>query len=222
MKTDELIWDGVRLSSTIDEESMAARTAVADAARDYDWPRLLALLAEHDELVNSTRPDGPSLYAPLHQAAHGGAAVEVVVRLIGMGAWRALRNARGERPRDVAARKGHTRLLRPLQPVLLRHVPADVLARIQANFHEVIRGRADEQVREHQLRLPELEPLLEIRQAPVWFAVPGMYGGFSYTLEADGEQSRLIVESWCRVVGGSGQRHVVSAAGSTLVDEGFV
>jgi len=68
--------------------------------------------------------------------------------------------ARGERPRDVAARKRHTRLLR------------------------------------------ELEPLLEIRQAPVYFAVPGMHGGFSYTLEADGEQSRLVVESWCRLAGG--------------------
>jgi hypothetical protein len=56
----------------------------------------------------------------------------------------------------------------------------------------------------------------------VGFAVPGMYGGFRYELEADGEQSRLIVESWCRVVQGSGQRHVVSAAGSTLVEEGFV
>jgi len=81
---------------------------------------------------------------------------------------------------------------------------------------------ADEQVREHELRLPELEPLLEIRQAPVYFAVPGMHGVFSYTVEADGEQSRLVVESWCRLAGGSGQRHVVSAAGSTLVDEGFV
>ena len=93
---------------------------------------------------------------------------------------------------------------------------------MQEYFHDVIRGRADELVREHRLRLPELEPLLEIRQAPVWFAVPGLYGGFSYQLEADGEQSRLILESWCRVCGGSGQRHVVSAAGSTLVDEGFV
>ena len=107
-----------------------------------------------------------------------------------------------ELPRDVAACKGHTRLLRPLEPVLLQDVPADVLSRIQANIHDVIRGRADEFVREDQLRLHELEPLLEIRQAPVYFAAPGMHGGFSYTLEADGEQSRLVVESWCRLAGG--------------------
>ena len=101
MKTDEFIWDGVRLSSTVSGEWLEARTAVADAAKHYDWRLLLALLANHDELVNSARPDGWSLYAPLHQAAHGGAPVEVVVRLIGMGAWRTPRNARGERPVDA-------------------------------------------------------------------------------------------------------------------------
>jgi hypothetical protein len=32
----------------------------------------------------------------------------------------------------------------------------------------------------------------------------------------------LEVKSWCRVVGGSGQAHLVTTAGSILVDEGFV
>ena len=200
---------------------MEARAAVADAARDYDRRRLLELLEEHDELVNSVRPDGWSLYAPMHQAAHGGAPVEVVVRLVEMGVGGRCAQ-RAPSGRSMSPRAGDTRLLRALDPVILHVVPPDTLARIQVDFHEVIRGRATELCREHQLRLPELEPLLEIRQAPVWFAVPGMYGGFSYELEADGERSRLIVESWCRVCGGSGQRHVVSAAGSTLVDEGFV
>jgi hypothetical protein len=47
---------------------------------------------------SSTRPGGSSLYAPLHQAAHGGAPAEIVHRLIGAGAWRTLQNVRGERP----------------------------------------------------------------------------------------------------------------------------
>ena len=222
MRTDGLVWDGATLAKTILDERLPVRIEVADAARDYDWPRLLALLAKHGELVNSWRLDSDALYAPLHQAAHGGAPVEVVVKLIGMGAWRTLRNGRGERPVDVAARKGRTRLLRALEPVVSHVVPPDVLERMQANFHQVIRGRAGDLVREHALRLPELEPLLEIQRAPVWFAVPGMYGGFSYELEAAGARSRLVVESWSRVSEGSGQRHVVSAAGSTLVDEGFV
>ena len=72
-----------------------------------------------------------------------------------------------------------------------------MLLRAQAHFHTVIRGRAERLVEEHGLRLPELEPLLELDPAEMWFAVPGMYGG-------------------------SGQRHEITPGGSQLVDEGFV
>jgi hypothetical protein len=41
--------------------------------------------------------------------------------------------------------------------------------------------RAAQLVFEEALRLPELEPLLELETPSVYFAVPGMYGGFSYT-----------------------------------------
>jgi hypothetical protein len=49
-----------------------------------------------------------------------------------------------------------------------------------------------------------------------------MYGGFSYRLESVGVEAKLVSESWCRVVGGSGQRHEITSAGSQLVEEGFV
>lgn len=52
----------------------------------------------------------------------------------------------------------------------------------------------------------------------LWFAYPGMYGGFSVAAEPD----RLRVRSWCRVVGGSGQEHEITVDGIELVDEGFV
>jgi len=45
-----------------------------------------------------------------------------------------------------------------------------------------------------------------------------MYGGFSYHLQRE----ELIVVSWMRMVGGSGQRHVITEHGARLVDEGFV
>ena len=89
-------------------------------------PVCLNLLAEHPELVNSCRPGGPSLYAPLHQAAHGGAPIEVV-RRFEMGAWRTLQNSRGERPLDVADLKGHNHLLQVLEPVYKHRVPIGVL-----------------------------------------------------------------------------------------------
>ena len=97
-----------------------------------------------------------------------------------------------------------------------------MLLRAQAHFHTVIRGRAERLVEEHGLRLPELEPLLELDTAEMWFAVPGMYGGFRYRLEAAGVRLKLLSDSWCRVVEGSGQRHEITPGGSQLVDEGFV
>ena len=97
-----------------------------------------------------------------------------------------------------------------------------MLLRVQTHFHTVIRSRAERLVEEHGLRLPELEPLLELDTPEMWFAVPGMYGGFRYRLEAGDVRLKLLSDSWCRVVDGSGQRHEITPRGSQLVDEGFV
>jgi len=50
----------------------------------------------------------------------------------------------------------------------------------------------------------------------MWFPVPGMYGGFSYRLEVAGVKAKLVSESWCRVVGGSGQRHEITRTGGRV------
>ena len=218
----EAVWDGIVHSAVLHEAEANVRHALSDASRDYDWNGVLKVLGEHQGLVNTTRLDGTSLYTPLHQAAHGGASVEVVSKLLELGAWRTLQNARGERPLDVAKKLGHSHLLGVLTPDMKRRVPAGVLLKMQNHFHEVILGRAEDQVREHGLRLPELEPLLEYEQIQIWFPVPGMYGGFSYHLKIDGIEAILVAESWCRVVGGSGQRHEITSECYKLVEEGFV
>ena len=89
-------------------------------------------------------------------------------------------------------------------------------------YRKVIRRRIDRALPHHGLRLPELEPLLELDHPEMWFPVPGMYGGFSYRLEFTGVETKLISESYCRVAGGSGQRHEITSKGSRLVAEGFV
>jgi hypothetical protein len=104
----------------------------------------------------------------------------------------------------------------------MRQVPEATLRAIQQHFHEVIRGRAAELIDEQGLELPDLSPLLSTDESEAWFPIPGMYGGFRYWLEGEGETAKLITESWCRVVGGSGQRHEITAQGSRLVEEGFV
>ena len=217
-----IVWDGFVRAEGQSQDELRRRHSLADASRKYDWTGMLAILREHTDLANTTRPGGTSLFAPLHQAAHGDAPTDVVAGLVQMGAWRTLQNARGERPVDIAERQRHEHLLPLLEPVLERRVPHGVLHRMQEHFHAVIIGRAQQQVQELGLRLPELEPMLEFGDERFWFAVPGMYGGFSYRLERDGVEATLISESWCRVAGGSGQRHEITASGSRLVDEGFV
>ena len=101
-------------------------------------------------------------------------------------------------------------------------IAENTLLAIERHFHAVIRARAAELIDRHQVVLPELAPLLIAAEPKAWFPVPGMYGGFSYWLEGEGRDAKLVSESWSRVVGGSGQRHEVTAEGSRLVEEGFV
>ena len=184
-----IVWDGIVAADVLNGTEAEVRRELADEAKRYDWPRMMAILRKHPALVNTSRPGGGSLFAPLHQAAHGGAPPEVAEETILLGAWRTLQNARGERPIDIAERRGHKHLLGLMEPRLKRRVPIGVLLKIQSRFHDVILGRAAAQVESASLRLPELEPLLEFELQDVWFAIPGMYGGFSYQLQSDGVEA---------------------------------
>ena len=217
----DVLWDGVTVADQYQDWVQAARNGIADAAKSSDWPRLFQILSEHRGYVNSPRLGASSLFAPLHHAAYNDAPQEVIQQLIGLGAWRTLQNARGERPVDVAERRGFPHLIEVLSPNLKHHVPAGVLLKIQAHFHAVIHERIDEGLPRHALRLPELEPLLELDKPKMWFAVPGMYGGFSYWLSRTGADAILTAESWCRIDDGSFQRHRISSLGSRLVKQGF-
>jgi hypothetical protein len=215
-------WDGVTLGRTLTPEERARRHELIDFARAHRWGSTLAILAKNRELINVTRPDGYARYAVLHHAAYGGAPVDVVVGLLALGAWRTLRNSKGERPVDVARRRGHAHLLRLLEPVVLQGVALDTLQQIQQHFHELIRERAEVLVAEQALRLPELEVLRELPKPAMWFPVPGMYGGFEFLLETFRGQDLLVSSSWCRVAEGSGEEHLISRFGRVLIDSEFV
>lgn len=196
------------------------RNALADAARECEWDKVLALVTQHPELVNGWRPDGKSLFTPLHQAAHAGAFHHVINRLVELGAWRTVQNARGERPVDVAVRKGHNHLKEALTPVLRRTVPFGVLMKIQDHLHDLMRSRIEGEGGSTASRLPELQPLLEMQHPIMWFlsgiAEPySMYGRFRVELEADGLGAVLMVQSW------DGQVHEVTSAGVRMVQRGY-
>ena len=66
----------------------------------------------------------------------------------------------------------------------MRRISDETLLAIQRHFHAVIRERAGRLIDEHRVELPDLRPLLASDGTePVWFPVPGMYGGFKYWLE---------------------------------------
>jgi len=215
---DSLTWDGIVDPTMLKDDT--DRQTLADQTKAYDWPGVFATLAKHPELINTVRPGGKARYTPLHQAAHGGAPIAVIEKLISLGAWRTLRDANGERAVDVARQRGHAHLLESLEPVYKRRVPDATLAAIQGRFHELIREPARENA--DKLWLPELEPLLEYEEGSFWFAVPGMYGGFRYWLVDDGPDAHLAAQSWCRVVGGSGRHHDISEHQTRLIDHSFV
>jgi hypothetical protein len=104
----------------------------------------------------------------------------------------------------------------------LRNIPPQTLAAIQTHFHTLIRKRASDFVGEYNGVLPELTSLLLSGEESDWFAVDGMYGGFRYELQGEGDETKLLCSSWSRVVGGSGQRHEINAGNCKLVEQGFV
>jgi hypothetical protein len=210
-----LVWDGITRLTTPSDVTAEARRQLAECARRYDWKGVLEALDAEPLLINSSRPGSSSWYAPLHQAAHGGAPEDVVMRLIALGAWRGLRTATGERPLDIAKRRNHTHLLRVLEPQQLIDVSHEVIRRIQAYFHAVIRIRVQHLVDEHALRLPELEVMLEMQDPELWFAVPRVHSGFRFRLEPAGPNSRLVSESWFHGVDNSYERHTITASGVT-------
>jgi hypothetical protein len=93
-------------------------------------------------------------------------------------------------------------------------------ARIQELFHGLIRSRC----REGEIAVPDALPSLSrlALRKQRYFAVPGMYGGFSYELQEHDGTLSLVAESWCRIADGSERRHVVTEEQVLLTEEGCV
>lgn len=94
----------------------------------------------------------------------------------------------------------------------------NLLVLMEDRFHALIMQRAGHLVRDLGQALPSLK-------APSGnpygcFRVPGMYGGFDYELRRNGRSVVLLVESYCRVVGGSAQRHLITSAMTKLISSG--
>lgn len=101
-------------------------------------------------------------------------------------------------------------------------VTSHALRAMERHFHQLISGRAAEFRLDMPALLPTIEPPFPTEATALWFPVSGMYGGFSYWLEDRREELTLVVDSWSRVLGGSGQRHEITEGRIALLEEGFV
>jgi hypothetical protein len=221
-----LTWTGFLEPSLLQPAVVERGTRLADAAKAGRWDEVTSVLGEPLVSPIQWRFGGESWFTPLHQAAWQGAPESVVASLVERGALRSLRARDGRTPYDVAADRGHDHLLAALSAPPSPLAPERIAA-LDAGLALVIDGRLTlpggiaesygKPLREC-LRYPPAEVLHEAPGEGVWFPVPEMYGGFSVRLM----RGYLYVESWIRVVGGSGQAHVVTHEGVTLVDEGFV
>ena len=234
---EEFAWNGVLDATQYSDVVVAARHRLADAAKAGDWPMVFRLLDQPDAMVqvNDWRPGGTAWFTPLHQAAWHGAPTSVASELIARGALRSLTDSRGRTALDIRTERNSAEFVSkgagaeshlalrgllappppPLSPARIRALDNHLAAVIDGRISGALDHGRDPQA---VLRYPPISILHEVPDRRLWFPVPGMYGGFDIHLR-DGY---LEVNSWCRVVGGSGQRHVITEQGTTLVDQGFV
>ena len=236
MTSDEgFTWCGVLEPSLMHRCAVTSGHGFADAAKAGDWPTVFRMLDDADAPVdlNWWRPGGTAWFTVLHQVAWHGGPAEIAAELVRRGALRSLPDAKGRTAHDIRVERDRTisdpiarRRSRELCKVLKPPVSSLQEGRAEAldtALSEVINGRTrgilfDRRDPQTMVRYPPVEILHEVPDGRLWFPVPGMYGGFDIHLR----QGYLECFSWCRVVGGSGQAHVITHQGAVLVDQGFV
>ncbi len=216
-------WQGVLDTSVMADDMVSAGHRLADAAKVGNWPAVMTVLdSEWNWLViNQWRPGGTAWFTALHQAAWHGAPTEIVAELIDRGSLRSLRDSKGRTAFDVAVAHDQSpalrELLRPPRSPLTREQSRALDARLAELIDGRIQGRVYDGDLRTVLRYPPVEMLHELPGQRVWFPLPAKYG-----FHIEQQRGALEVKSWCGLVEGSGQAHLVTPEGSVLVDQGFV
>lgn len=225
---EQATWNGVLLErDQCSPDFVRAGDRLADAAKAGDWEAVWAALDQEARSgvidVNQWRPGGTSWFTPLHQAAWLGAPGEVIGELLRRGAWKTITDSAGRRPVDIAHERAHLRLAEVLEPTFDRagRPGDDLLGALNRQLANLVAdvARPALETNSARVRYPDVVVMFEDSGPDrVWFPIPGMAGGFSIELH----HRRLHVESWSRVVGGSGLYHVITQDRTVLVEEGFV
>lgn len=196
---------------------------IAELGQKKEWTELLETIDGDPERINScalVEKDTPhTLNTPLHHAALGSAPKEVFEQLLEMGSAKCLKNLAGETAYDIAAKSQLSQdILKLIEvPTEIKQNKA-IIAKLEEGLHKVILERVEDLIKKNDQALPQVAYLFE--KGEFYYAVPGMYGGFSVSKNGD---KGIVASSWIRVCGGSGQEHEIDNDGNTkLVNEGFV
>ena len=210
-------------ASTLGDNVGMDHQKAADLGSTNKWTELVEFLKDRQCYINSCRlPVDKSstidFCTPLHYAAKGGAPKDVFEELIKLGASKTLKDINGKTAYDIGKRNGL-----PEDVLTLIEVPYAIqekeseIQNLESGLHKVILGRAENLVKEHGLQLPQVAFMYEFGEG-IWYPVPMMYGGFNISMHDEG----IEAVSFCRVVGGSGQRHVINIKGEVeLVEDGL-
>lgn len=222
---DTVMWDGRTEPNSIRVGDPEKLLELFADAKSGQWDRVLAFLSlsDHAEFLNALELDNPSLNTVLHYAALTNADPVVVRQLVDMGTWRTRRNASNQTALDLAKEHNHTSLYDILEPVLKMAVPPETLQQLEYHFHDLIRSYKDSGsiVTGQALQLPQLAPMLEIGGTPMFFLIPGMFGGFDYRMENGSSETVLYTHISSRMDEPSeGQIHKITLSGIELLAEG--
>ena len=179
---------------------MARNHRLADAGKAGRWAEVFEVLDLQWVSVNQSRLGGTSWFTPLHQAAWHGASVSVVTGLLDRGAFRALPPATAGRrttSRPAAATPTCSTCCSPRTSLTPNGPPPSTRAASVIDGRlRLPEGIADSYAKplDQCLRYPPVAVLPECPDERMWFAVPGMYGGFSIALMKGELPLRRVVD----------------------------
>src|SRR4051794_18224518 len=127
-------FEGVTKSTTIRKELAKSWLKVFSLIKSDQWET--AFENSLAGFVNCFELDDDSRNTLLHYAAQRNAPIEIIEKMINLGAWRNVRNSKGEKPIDSAILAGNLHLLEVLKPIYVRTVPLEILSKIEQNFHK--------------------------------------------------------------------------------------
>lgn len=208
-------------------EDVVLLQKMSDLAHTGRWAHLFQALEEerdileYENMINNSLilPDtpGPSFRTVLHEAALTSSSKEVFERLLSFKASRSLKTSDGETAYDIAKRRNLDDGILTLLAFSCNTTEDDqAIKNMEDGLHKLMRSRVAKLLDENEVCLPQLSYLYEFGR--FHYEVPRWLGGFNVEINDKG----ILVDSFCRVVGGSEETHIIDRSGNIeLIAAGY-